>query len=518
MNSKPFPMKHFLSVCKRLVSLTSTLWITFFVVLVFGWVVASTGYSSVVAQELLQWAPVQRIPDYDQAVWTPYLVVDQNRTVHAFVSDFVGDEFAEKAVLYRQWTVDGGWTKPIDVLLSPINEARVNDVFLDQQGTFHLVFFGGDGNGADIYYSSAPAALADGAPAWSTPEMVGSRAIDPDDAIIAGDAQGNLAIVYSGDIEGHGLYALHSSDAGATWSKPVPIFLTYDQTKYPFYLHSYVDEDSNIHLVWTLANNTGNFEVAYYVKYEASEGTWGTPFELAKASLDGKLWTISITGYQGELFVIYHDWAESITRYMKRSSDGGQTWTNGVRLFPHVGSNGPASLVVDSNDVLHMFFGNRVDVNGETTNGMWHSLWRHGQWTPPRAIVSGEKSEEFDPSFARAIVVQGNVLLLTWMTDPGAIAYGTGGTWYTYAKLNTPEFPVAALPVPSPTATATEVNTVATVVHTAVPTPHPVARDVDIRDVSVNEENPALPLVFGIIPCIILISIVLGRNFLSSNK
>ena len=437
----------------------------------------------VLAQSQLQWAPQERIPGYDPKTWTPYLVADKNRTVHVFASSLLGDDSSVdknsiRAIFYRQWTLDGGWTEPNDILLPPIkSEARIQGALLDESGMMHIIFYAGDEQGANIYYSRAPAFLAGRASAWSTPKIIGPTANINDNAVLVDDRQGNLYMIYSGELRGKGLYVTNSNDEGSTWSEPVSMFLAYDEDLTPYDLKTHVDAQNNIHLVWTIRNKTGNTKTIYYGRLEAGQRSWSTPTEVDQVG-DLPAGEPSIIEYDQELFLIHHAASpQGVTRYMRRSDDGGNTWSDKVRLFPHVGSGGAASLVIDSNDVLHMFFGNRITIDGVINQGMWHSVWRDGQWTAPQAIVVGPGRPDFDPSRANAIVSQGNVILTTWMTDPGLT---DRGTFYSYVVLDAPELPVTPLAMPAATPAPMAASNLA-------PTPAPV-----------NEvtKDPSAPAVF----------------------
>jgi hypothetical protein len=105
------------------------------------------------AQSIIRWSTPQRIPGYFDKTTPPYMVVDQNRTVHAMTSQKYPD--GEVVIFYNRWTLEGGWTKPVDVLISPVYEARLMGVVLDKAGILHVLFFGGNDNGALMYYASA---------------------------------------------------------------------------------------------------------------------------------------------------------------------------------------------------------------------------------------------------------------------------------------------------------------------------------------------------------------------------
>lgn len=467
------------------------------------------------AQEAQGWTPARRIPGLSDDVWTPYLVVDQNQTVHAFVSDRVGEEGSIKAILYSRWSRDQGWSLPVDILLSPHHEARVKGAFLDTEGVMHVVFFGGEDYNAEIYYSQAPAVSADQAQAWSQPIIVGKEAITPDEAAIAGDSQGNLHIVFGARQDGNSLYSVHSSDGGQTWSEPVPVFLTQSDVLWPSHLQIYVDFKANLHAVWSVADFTGNGLANYYAKFEAGTSDWTEPIVLAHA-INSEADTPSIIEYNDELFVIYHN-DRPTTRWMRRSQDGGQSWSEPVRLFEHVGSNGAAALVVDGSNKLHMFFGNRVGDFPET-HGMWHSEWINGRWNAPEAIVSGQATVGFDPARASATVSQGNLILVSWMQEPGQINRGTAnGAWYSYLSIESEELPIVPLPTASLAMQSILIDSGSVL---SQETPEPVQTKVNIPSSvqtfdSVPSPNPMRQILVGIFPAMVLLLvfiIILRRN------
>ena len=392
------------------------------------------------AQSTEEWSTPKIIPGLSTGVWTPYIVADQNRTVHAFVSDQVGDDTnSQEAIFYSGWTQQSGWTEPVDIILPAKGQARVKGVYLDQNGTFHLIYFEGGDELGTINYSSAPASDPANAYSWSDPVTIGTATITPDEAAIVGDDRGNLYVVYAGKRYSHGLYFTHSADGGLTWTEPSDIFLTYRWDLWPSALKLYLDKSNDLHVVWGLGNISGNSIAVNHRRLDTERMVWADTVELAIA-ISSEVDTPSIIEYEGELFVIYHEGVPT-TRHMLRSSDGGQSWSGPERLFLHVGSNGAASMIVDGNNVMHMFFGNRLDSNGN--HGMWHSVWLGNRWSEPKAIVSGQLALGFDPARPRTVISQGNTMFIAWQTEPGQIGRGTSlGAWYSYSTLDAPEMPL----------------------------------------------------------------------------
>ena len=180
------------------------------------------------------------------------------------------------------------------------------------------------------------------------------------------------------------------------------------------------------------------------------------------------------------------------------------------------GSNGSGSFVVDANHLLHLFWGQRIPSSPDI-HGMWHSAYQGNQWSAPEAIVSGPATSEFDPSLPRAIVSQGNKLLVVWRQDPGLAG---NGLWYSYATINARELPLAPLPVPTtsgiftPTPASTEesIGPTPTVLQrpstSLMPTPTIQSVDPAIR----AENNPNLNILLAVIPVLILVVIVVART------
>lgn len=404
------------------------------------------------------WTPGSAIPQYAPSTLPPAMVADQNRTVHALASLPLTDDPSDPAseeigIFYRQWTLDGGWTKPNDIMLTPIKrQARVKSVFLDEAGVMHMVFYGGDEQEANTYYTWAPAAQASSASAWSAPQAVGPAAIAPEVAAISGDGDQHLVVLYSGDLgEGNSLYVVYSDDAGVTWSEPVLLFSTYSADKKVFDFNIFKSAESGkLYVVWNVTDEQGQNVAGYYAYLDGiASRRWSEP-KIIAPSVGLGFANPNLIEYQGSVFIIYNNGLEGQTApvlWFVRSDNGGLTFSAPIRPFPdHIGRNGPVSFVVDGNGVLHAFFGQRIGggLDGVTDlHGMWHSIWQNGNWGPVRPIVTGPISSSFDPYDATAVVSQGNVILLTWRTDPGR---EIRSTFYAYQVLDAPEAPAVPLP------------------------------------------------------------------------
>ncbi len=312
---------------------------------------------------------------------------------------------------------------------------------------------------AAVFHSSALTVNADSAAAWSLPEMVGFG-LAMSSAAIDGDDQGNLLVIYSRNIEGNGVYFTSSDDFGATWSEPAPIYLTNDNDLVPYSLHLSAGSDQQLRAVWNVVTSMGVDKLLYFANYDIRGANWSDPVELDRR--------IDVLEYFGPSFPAIADTGSEIVimyntgnpvegrpvglgrpiQQVLVSGDNGQSWTGPSAPFPfHTGRSGEHALVADGTGVPQALFVQRIestDDQGKYTviGGIWHSGYKNGSWTNPERYVT-----TVTPHDIRAVVSQGNVLLVTWREDPGG---GKHGVWFSYTILDAPELPVVPLQTAQP--------------------------------------------------------------------
>jgi hypothetical protein len=153
---------------------------------------------------------------------------------------------------------------------------------------------------------------------------------------------------------------------------------------------------------------------------------------------------------------------------------------------------------------------------------MWHSTWRDNRWIEPDAVVKGLAvadpvgNTSFDPFEARAIVSQGNVILVTWRTDPGS-SKKPNGIWYSYTSLDTPELPVVPLSTAPSLFPSTGVDIIPTVPEN--PTPNSGAT-IEAINGNMNDglfqnsnDSPAIPMIIAFAICFLFLLFIAIRAY-----
>ena len=457
------------------------------------------------AQGSYFWSQEQKIPEYRITTEEPpHLIADRNRTVHAFNSQplVLNDPASPLAIFYRQWTVENGWTFPNDILFDPLGGSlQVLGTGYDQSGRVHLVF---QKNG-DIYYAQNYLENANNATTWLSPLYIAGnsepyRSGVENIAAIEMDADGNeVVVIFSGQQSGPGLYFTRSSDGGNSWTEPYPIYLTGDDTVIVTDPKLYFGESGVFHAVWSTFLEDGSGGPGYYANFKPTLNAWSEPVELDVPGIR----TPSVVEMNNTVIVsYYHNNVNG--NWWRMSNDSGATWSLPEQISSrHVGTNGGVSFAVDGSNILHAFFGGRID---ENNHGMWHVTFSGVTWINLEPVVRGPQIREraggqgFDPRSARAIIVNGNVALITWGTDGIA---GTNGAWYSFKRLDAQELPSIMLESPTIEPRSTSVESVLAVESPELATP---AEDRPLVGSPEPVPNQQTSLLIGVVPVALLLA------------
>lgn len=489
------------------------------VVLTFLFLFGSVSYSN--AQSASFWSEQRKIPDYFAAAQQPpYMIADQNHTIHAFNSQPLDleAEFSAKALYYRQWKEESGWTYPNDIILDKNGgDVEVLDVTRDSSGVVYLIY---QKDYQSIYFTYATLADAGKSTAWATSIQIAAESTHVSIgfeslASMVVDDSGNIVVVYSGNQAGQGLYSVHSLDHGNNWSQPYPVYLTGDGSVVTTDPELILSKSGKAHVVWSTFMSDGFGGPGYYANMDLTTYAWSDPMPL---DLPG-IRTPSIVEHNDDLFISYYHYSNN-GNWWRRSSDGGDTWTLSSRLSPrHVGTNGRVSFVMDSANTLHAFFGERIN---DQNHGMWESIWRGGAWSTPEPVVKGPQIRDvpggfgFDPAAARAIVSNGNLVLVAWSTDGFA---GVNGAWYAYKRLNAPELPTVIDVEPTLTASVLPTDTSVPLTSTVTTNTPSISLDELNRQPAVTLYNPQTSILAGVFMALALvIGVVLLRILSQSRK
>jgi hypothetical protein len=272
----------------------------------------------------------------------------------------------------------------------------------------------------------------------------------------------------------------------------------------------YFGASGMFHAVWATFLEDGAGGPGYYANFEPSKESWVDPIELDVPGIR----TPSIIESDGNIFASYYHHNVN-GNWWRKSSDGGKTWSSPEQISSqHKGTNGRVSFAIDSNNVLHAFFGERIDDNN---HGMWHVTFTGTKWGNIEAVVRGPQRRErpggngFDPRSARAVIINGNISLVTWGTDGFA---GTNGAWYSYERLNAPELPSVILERPTAVPRNTSTPAAFSIILTESTSSPSEEMNPVLEDSSQFKVNPQASIFIGIVPVLLLLTGIIVLYYL----
>ena len=402
------------------------------------------GFQPSFAQESdeLDWTYPVNVPQYHKDGRAPVLVADRAGQIHGFTVDT--RDGSDSALVYRKWTKNVGWEVPVDVVLPPRSgTVTILGAEIDDFDFVHLVFFNGDIFGAGLYHVSAPLIGAESGMAWSEVNLIADAPGPLAEGMLIGDGESRLNVVFQGVSTGLGLYETFTLDGGQTWSKPEIIYLSSDEVSLPSAVDIHLDEKGVLHAVWSIWNSQrGVGDELFYSHRASNANDWRQPTLIANrtgSEYESDWGAVTSTG--DELLIVYQD-SFPASKFMRRSTDGGLTWSTPEKPWPHIGEYENAIFVKDGQNRLHTIMGNRY---GDCCHGMWHAKYVDGNWEELKPIIQGPKTIDFDPSAPDAVISQGNLIMATWWMD----SKDRNGAWFSYATIDDIA-PVAEVPLRAP--------------------------------------------------------------------
>jgi len=245
----------------------------------------------------------------------PAVYVDYaNNKVHLTWNDGSGKHvFYKLGTLYSNGTITWGGTETV----CTIAESSVDhqNIWVDASGNIWVVAYGYAGSTSEPWY------LFKKPPGGSWTQVKKTTDSRPVDLTVFVLDNGKIVVIRT--CEGFGsadnyLKVWVSADGGSTWS-------SYTLSGYSVHHHCAVFIGNIVHISFMAGSNV------YYVKFDGSANTFGTPVNLWTDSTMVRT-TIS-KDTQGNLYVFWcRDGTAGATLRYRKSTDGGSTWASSVEL------------------------------------------------------------------------------------------------------------------------------------------------------------------------------------------
>jgi hypothetical protein len=316
----------------------------------------------------------------------PAIALGSNNYIHVVWEDTAP---GNTEIFYKKST-NGGvtWTSKRLTWNSGFSLAPV--IALDSNDHIYVVWWDGSPGNGELFMKKS----TDGGAKWASQRLTQNSG-DSKYPYIAIDSNDYVHLVWedysSGGFE---IYHKKSTDGGATWSTKRLTFNTGNSQDSAIA----VDSIGHIHVVWW--DDSTYFNEIYYKKSTDGGTTWSTQ-QLTDNGAYSYYPKIALDS-NNHIYVTWHDDASGNNEvYMKKSTNGGATWTT-KRLTWNSGFSGVATPAIDSNDHIHVGWSDSSPGNNEiyykkSTDGgaTWAKqrlTWNSGVSTyPDVAIDSNNK-------------------------------------------------------------------------------------------------------------------------------
>jgi hypothetical protein len=216
-----------------------------------------------------------------------------------------------------------------------------------------------------------------------------------------------------------------STDSGGTWKSPVEISPMLESAGLPRVAHK--PSSSTVGVVWT---NQVNGKV--YVRISTDGGaTWRTRFFLATTT--NKPFTGLYDGFpvitfgSGVIYVGYY--SASKTLKVRRSTDGGTTWTTAQTVATNAGGAWPASIAATGSTVV---FGYAAQSSTDSYAAFKRSTDKGVTWGSTQALEASGGSKSYHPVISYKSGFQAIFELCSSTCSTSSVRYrasSTGSTW-----------------------------------------------------------------------------------------
>lgn len=456
----------------------------------------------------------------------PALTSDVNGRMYALWSQPVLAG-APKISLFTSVWEGRNWSQAVQVLDSPATEqnnrnaeyasrAEQASLTTDSSDRLHAVWVSGPGG--ILYYSKVQEEDVLSTQDWAKPIALNTSARLASWPKIVADARDHsLYVIYAVPYnEQRGIYLLHASDGGSTWSDPVQVFdgaaagwLSADKPQLA------LDPTAGIlHAVWLRSELPGgaNSPAIFYARSVDSGKTWTTPVQLAEGNVD---WPRIAVPTANQVLVAWNETRASdkaqtaapMSVWERTSTDGGLQWVDASRVPGFEQVSGPIGVTSDQAGDLY-FTG--VGATSDSESNLLYAHRTGDKWNAQDAFGLGQKatlSNAATVALAPAVGELG-VLMRGWVWQ----ADGTGqfGVLAASREVSVTQVitPVATFtPVPLPTATITP---------QPLPTPTPTQIQVATGVTQVNQGGSLLGQSALVIAGILAGVIVIGGIALRS--
>jgi len=286
--------------------------------------------------EGLNWGTDTRLTNNSATSWAPSVALF-DQTVHVVWYE----ERDGNQEIYFKNSFDGGTNWGADIRLTNNSASSIYPSLAVSDQFVHVVWYDTRNFYNEIFYKQS----TDGGMSWGEDTQLTSAtagAYVPSIAV----SDSVVHVVWRDDtsLSNQEIYYKRSTDGGTNWGEIQIMPNTSGDSHNP----SVAVSDSNAHIIWR-DDRDGNFEK--YYKHSTDAGiNWGEDTRLTNDPAVSENPSISVSGHF--LHIVWYETRDGNTEiYYKRSTDGGLSWEEDLRLTNNFAGSGRPSVSVSGSKV-----------------------------------------------------------------------------------------------------------------------------------------------------------------------
>lgn len=462
---------------------------------------------------VLHWSEPALVSGLLRGAWWPQLAIDPTGNVNVVFS-VTGEPGGELLFLSR-W--DGStWTRPADIKDGGQFIVR-SALAADNIGNLHLTY---SDDASSTSYANATLQDALSARGWSSPiRFTGPKNGYLSDLAI--DSKGTLHAIYGESGGGQcpncmRLTYRQSNNNGRTWSSGIKLTNNLIDRRR---MQLEIDSADNLYVAWDNLNSDGSGNSGGFTYSGDGGKTWSPELNILSTRGTPNMTSVGADG-KGHVILVYR-LSDSTDIVYQVSDDRGKTFKNAETLpgiFGAVDVSGfdKYDMVTDSAGTIYLAISGRTTIQQKNT-GLYLMQWDGEAWSKPQVLGNDGRLFYEYPSLR---VSRGNQLHLTYhVRGSGSIFKLPDGTYKVYYSSATTSAP-AVMPPAIPTATLTPIPLAATRIPTSTPTPTRTPLPDSVRNVSSDGglQGPQTPIVFALVPVLLIFGLVLIWRVIFRNR
>jgi len=308
------------------------------------------------------WEKTVRLTWNSSTSSNPKVATDLNDDIHIVWQD-------SYKIFYNRSTDDGVTWSGAKRLAWNLTKSYPPSIATDLNNHIHAVWYDWTPGNGEIYYNRS----TNGGVNWIGAKRLTWSARSSYAPEIAVDSSGIIHIVWEEEDSfypnNREIYYKRSTDGGATWSGTKRLTWSSSHSGWAAIA---ADASGHIHVIWN-SDLSGNYEI--YVKKSTNGGiSWSGAKRLTWNTGESRQPAIA-SDSSSNIHAVWYDWTPgNMEVYYKRSTNGGVSWSGTKRLTWNTSGSWRQAVVIDQSNHIHVVWQDEISGNYEiyhrkSTNG-----------------------------------------------------------------------------------------------------------------------------------------------------